>query len=173
MQIPRVHRFLSILEIFWFKIGSMALSRSQIRTSFEISIKLMALISYTSSHYLTLACWVILNDFLSSADFIKKKIKIFFQKYDQIVVQFGSRSGPMYDGLDLGPGCFQRLSADNIRCMCGSRGVTRGMDPPPPLKNQKNIGFSSNTGLAPLKNHKATKPAFNVGPSSACQQNAI
>ena len=30
----------------------------------------------------------------------------------------------------------------------------------------KNIGFPRNTGPDPLKNHKATKPAFNVGPSS-------
>ena len=44
-----------------------------------------------------------------------------------------------------------------------------------PLKNHKNIGFSGNTGLDPLKNHKATctKPAFNVGPSSARQRNAF
>ena len=33
-----------------------------------------------------------------------------------------------------------------------------------PLENHKNIGFFSNTGPDPLKNHKATKPAFNVGP---------
>ena len=32
-----------------------------------------------------------------------------------------------------------------------------------PLKNHKNIGFLCNTGPNPLKNHKATKPAFNVG----------
>ena len=44
---------------------------------------------------------------------------------------------------------------------------------PDPLKNHKNIGFLSNTGSVPLKNHKSIKPAFNVGPSSACQQNAI
>ena len=36
-----------------------------------------------------------------------------------------------------------------------------------PLKNHKKIGFLNNTGLDPLKNHKATKPAFNVGQSSA------
>ena len=30
----------------------------------------------------------------------------------------------------------------------------------------------SNTGPDPLKNHKATKPAFNVGQSSAHQRNA-
>ena len=41
-----------------------------------------------------------------------------------------------------------------------------------PLKNHKNIGFSSNTGPDPLKNRKATKPAFIVGPSSARQRNA-
>ena len=44
--------------------------------------------------------------------------------------------------------------------------------PPSPLKNQQNIGFQSNTSPDPLKIHKATKPAFNVGPSSARQQNA-
>ena len=32
------------------------------------------------------------------------------------------------------------------------------------LENHKNIGFLSNTGTDPLKNHTATKPAFNVGP---------
>ena len=31
------------------------------------------------------------------------------------------------------------------------------------LKNHKNIGFLSNTSPEPMKNHKATKPAFNVG----------
>ena len=34
--------------------------------------------------------------------------------------------------------------------------------PDPPEKSQK-IGFLSNTGPDLLKNHKATKPAFNVG----------
>ena len=41
-----------------------------------------------------------------------------------------------------------------------------GSGPPSP-KNQNNIGFLSNTCPDPLKNHKATKLAFNVGPSSA------
>ena len=40
-------------------------------------------------------------------------------------------------------------------------------------ENHKNIGFLSNTGPDPLKNHKATKPAFKVEPSSARQRNAI
>ena len=43
---------------------------------------------------------------------------------------------------------------------------------PPPGKLQ-NIGLFSNTGPDLLKNHKATKPAFNVGPSSARQRKAI
>ena len=47
------------------------------------------------------------------------------------------------------------------------RGVYRGSaHPPPPWKNHKNIGFSSNTGSDPWK-IAATRPAFNVGPSSA------
>ena len=35
--------------------------------------------------------------------------------------------------------------------------------PDPPEKSQK-LGFLSNTGPDPLKNHKATEPAFNAGP---------
>ena len=42
-----------------------------------------------------------------------------------------------------------------------------------PWKITKNIVFLSNTDLDPLENHKATKPAFNVGPSSPSQWNAI
>ena len=49
----------------------------------------------------------------------------------------------------------------------------RGSGPPPPAKHHKNIGFLSNNSSDPLKNHKATKLAFNVGPSSARQRNAI
>ena len=43
-------------------------------------------------------------------------------------------------------------------------------DPPPPLKNQKRIGFLSNTGPDPLKNHKVSKLTFNVGQSSATSE---
>ena len=35
--------------------------------------------------------------------------------------------------------------------------------PDPLLKNHKNVGSLSNTGLDPLKNHKATKSAFSDG----------
>ena len=43
----------------------------------------------------------------------------------------------------------------------------------PDRKNHKNIGFLCNTSPDPLKNHLATKPAFKVGPLSACQRNTI
>ena len=46
--------------------------------------------------------------------------------------------------------------------MRGSKGVAGGPDPPPP-ENHKNIGFIGNTDPDPVKIHKATKPAFNVG----------
>ena len=66
------------------------------------------------------------------------------------------------------------LSSTNHRqsvSMRGSRGGggTGGHDLP---ENHKNIVFS-NTRPDPLKNHKATKPALNVGLSLACQRNAI
>ena len=53
--------------------------------------------------------------------------------------------------------------------MCGFR-KGGGREFRSPLKNHKNIGFLSKTGLDPLKNHKATKQVFNVGPSSARQR---
>ena len=53
------------------------------------------------------------------------------------------------------------------------RGGGRGSGPPPPSEKSQNIRFLSNTGEDPLKNHKTTKPAFNVGPSLARQRNAI
>ena len=46
-------------------------------------------------------------------------------------------------------------------------GGAGGSEPLP--KKQKNIGFLSNTGPDRLKNHKATEPAFNLGPLSARQ----
>ena len=56
----------------------------------------------------------------------------------------------------------------NGRESCGDAGVgAEGSGPPPLSKNHKAIGTLSNTGLVTLKNHKATKPAFNVWPSLA------
>ena len=45
--------------------------------------------------------------------------------------------------------------------------------PPPKKKIIKGIWFLSKTELDPLKKHKATKRAFNVGPSSSRQGNAV
>ena len=59
----------------------------------------------------------------------------------------------------------------DTRDMRGSRGGTEGPDHPP-LEKSQNIGFLSNTGPDPLNNHKATKPAFNVGPS-LCHWNSV
>ena len=44
-----------------------------------------------------------------------------------------------------------------------SRLRERDRGPDPPMENQEAIGFFSNTGPNPLENHKATKPALNVG----------
>ena len=42
-----------------------------------------------------------------------------------------------------------------------------------PMNLSQSIGFLSNIGPDPLRNHKATKLAFNGGSSSARQRNAI
>ena len=59
-----------------------------------------------------------------------------------------------------------------LACTDPEGGWTGGLDPPP-LKYHKIIGVLSNIDLQGLKNHKATKPAFNVWLSLACQGNAI
>ena len=42
-----------------------------------------------------------------------------------------------------------------------------------PMGSHNTIRFLSNTGSEPTKTRKATKSAFNVGPQSAGQRNAI
>ena len=42
-----------------------------------------------------------------------------------------------------------------------------------PMGNHNTVGFLSNIGSEPTKTRKATKPAFNVGPQSAGQRDAI
>ena len=49
-----------------------------------------------------------------------------------------------------------------------SGGGGRGLWTPPPPENRRNIVFQCNAG--PVKNHKVVNLAFNVGPSSVCQQ---
>ena len=53
------------------------------------------------------------------------------------------------------------------------RGGTGGPYPPPPWKNTKILGFLAITVPDHLENRNATKPAFNVGPTSFRQRNAI
>ena len=66
------------------------------------------------------------------------------------------------DMIELG-----EVKAYHVRIQREGQGVR------PTLKNHKNIEFLSNTCPDPLNNHKATKPAFNFGPSSARQRNAV
>ena len=72
----------------------------------------------------------------------------------------------------IGPGSTFSKIGIPWSCADPERG-TGGPEPTTPPKNHKNISFLSNTGSDHLKNHKATKQAFNVGPSSARQRNAI
>ena len=51
--------------------------------------------------------------------------------------------------------------------------IQRGDGLPAPWKIATNIGFLSNAGPDPMKNNTATNPAFDFGPSSARQRNAI
>ena len=62
--------------------------------------------------------------------------------------------------------------AENFLTGMGGFRRGQGVRTPPPPKGKK-IGFLSNTGPDPLKNRKATRPEFNVRPSSGRQQNAI
>ena len=64
---------------------------------------------------------------------------------------------------------------EGIVSMCGSRGETRGPAPTPPWKPQKYRVSLQYWSGSPEKSrsYKATKPAFNVWLSSACQRNAI
>ena len=129
------------------------------------------------------ACWVILDCFLSSAAFIfKGHFRTFFRNtvwwyfwnifLKTIILIKISRRHKILKNFpackELKPVYLFRQTSLTLFCsMGGSRGGTGGPDPPPPPKNHKNIGFLSNTGPDPLKIHKATKPACNVGPPSA------
>ena len=69
---------------------------------------------------------------------------------------------------------YSRLGSSSrykLACTCAdTEGDTGGPDP---TSWNITIFFFGNTGPDPLENHKATKPAFNVEPSSARQQNAM
>ena len=53
------------------------------------------------------------------------------------------------------------------------RGGGWGRGSLPASENHQNIGFLSKSGPDHRKNHKATKPAFNIGPSSARHLNGV
>ena len=67
--------------------------------------------------------------------------------------------------------CFTCAKPGDLSHAQIQRGVRE--PPPPPLENHKAIGFLGNIVPDPLENHKATKPAVNVGPSSARQRMAF
>ena len=79
-----------------------------------------------------------------------------------LVVKFITDLGIVHEGFNAS---YTRLYGKKIFIMGGSRG-RQGVRTAP-LKNYNNKGFLSKTGPDPLKNYKATKPEFNVGPSLA------
>ena len=58
---------------------------------------------------------------------------------------------------------FQTSTSFQMHAMGGSRGGTGGPDPPPSLKNHKNIGFPSNIDPDPLKLTKLPSQHSMVG----------
>ena len=79
----------------------------------------------------------------------------------------GLCNGLCLTATSFGKECWTVLDIDKY-VMCASRGG-KGVWTPPPEKSQ-NKGFLSNNGPDLLNNHKATKPAFNVGSSSAASK---
>ena len=60
--------------------------------------------------------------------------------------------------------CNELMTTD---CMRGSRGGGGRSGPPPPLEKSQKHRVSYQYLPGPPENHKATPPAFNVGPPSA------
>ena len=91
--------------------------------------------------------------------FIKKKLSpsLISQSYDQYYCVKGTGMGWREENRKKALVIiYTKHSLQPTNFMCGSRGGTGGPDPPPPLKNHKNIGSLSNTGPDPLKkNHKS------------------
>ena len=58
-------------------------------------------------------------------------------------------------------------------CADSDPGVVTRIPDPHPLENHNLKGFLRNTAQEPLDNHKAIQPAFNFGPPSTRQRNAI
>ena len=67
---------------------------------------------------------------------------------------------------------FEQMLPVKTMLMRGSRGEDRG-SPLPSEKSQNYRVPYQYTGLDPMKNHRDSMTAFNVGPPSANQRNAI
>ena len=70
----------------------------------------------------------------------------------------------IFKGLWFMKGTFSQIMCGSLSLssiMCGSRGGDTYSGSVPHLKNHKNVRFLSNSGVDPLKNHKAT----NIVPS--------
>ena len=67
-------------------------------------------------------------------------------------------------GCFHGPSCIVLKMLQVFMRVSGGRGQG-SLDPP---ENRRNIVYPCNAG--PVKNHKVANLAFNVGPSSVCQQ---
>ena len=83
-------------------------------------------------------------------------------------------NNPEASSTSVGPLPGNSCADPEYVCVCvwgggGGRVPVPLPHPPSPPERSQNKGFLSNTGPDPPKNHKATKPAFNVGPSSTCQ----
>ena len=121
-----------------------------LRSAFNLIIKYLAIIFFLKVLSAFYACCIIIIQVHFKIDFFF----IFSLLETKIIIILH----PIYFFLDPLMQLHARIQ----------RGVGGGVpDPPPPLKNHKIIGFLSNTCPDLLKNHKATKPAFNVGPSTA------
>ena len=106
-------------------------------------------------------CW---DDFLSSwvEQFSKSVLLQDTTHCLQRVSNFQNPSIPSLTCYQLSHCTPTNSYLSHISNMCRSRGGIRY-----PLKKHKHIGFLSNTAPDHLKNHKPTRPAFNVGQSSA------
>ena len=84
-------------------------------------------------------------------------------------VSFSKPSIHNYDSLVQ---IMNVVATNHVRIQRGTAGPDPP-PPPPPRKITKSIWFLSNSGPDLLKNHEATEPAFDIGPSSARQRNAF
>ena len=61
----------------------------------------------------------------------------------------------------------------SVKCTCADPEERGDRESGPHLKNHKKCRVSKQYWFQSSENHKATKPAFKIEPSSECQRNAI